>query len=111
MRGLATSIIGRTPNFHDLRDPSSGPSGHLLPQGEKGSSLHRSPTGHAWHKAEHDVEPYHVVVVALCPGRQTSSRFSTIVTSESIAITKIARISMPENTPVTSKTLSASWIL
>jgi hypothetical protein len=47
----------------------------------------------------------------LCPGRQTRSRLSTIVTSASIAMTKIARMSMPAKTPVTSKTLSASWIL
>ena len=62
-------------------------------------------------KSEASLRAKSYVVVELCPGRQTSSRFSTMVTTESIAITKIARISMPENTPVTSKTLSASWIL
>ena len=56
----------------------------------------------------HTSPPTPHVVVELCPGRQTSSRFSTMVTSESIRITNSARINMPENTPVTSNTLSAS---
>ena len=44
-------------------------------------------------------------------GRQTSSRFSISVTTASITMTKTVRINMPAKTPVTSKTLSASWIL
>jgi len=37
-RDVASASLTKTPNDSDLRDPSSAPSGHLLPQGEKGGA-------------------------------------------------------------------------
>jgi len=43
-------------------------------------------------------------------GRQTSSRFSTKLTTVSMTTTKPASTNMPANTPATSNTPSACWI-
>jgi NADH dehydrogenase [ubiquinone] 1 alpha subcomplex assembly factor 7 len=38
-RHVASASLTRTADVSDLSDPSSGPSGHLLPQGEKGEAV------------------------------------------------------------------------
>ena len=56
-------------------------------------------------------KPRHQVRVSAATGRQTSSRFSIMVTSVSITITKAASTNMPANTPATSKVPSACWMM
>ena len=84
-----------------------------------------SPKGRCWahHKAVrfpckgvgHGVRPagiaIYCVVVTDATGRHTSSRFSTSVTSQSITMTKAASTNMPANTPATSNTPSACWMM
>ena len=57
------------------------------------------------------VIPAHQVRVSAATGRQTSSRFSIMVTRASITMTKAASTNMPANTPATSNVPSACWMM